>query len=50
MLASDNVRPQWNTNDETTQQRRTSVTPRDFVVTLSPMEIKSFWVTLNPSN
>jgi len=54
--ASENVRPHWNTTsagfEEDFYTRHASGryhSPRDSVVTLYPMEIKSFWLELTPN-
>mmetsp|Transcript_3370 Transcript_3370/g.4180 ORF Transcript_3370/g.4180 Transcript_3370/m.4180 type:complete len:766 (-) Transcript_3370:54-2351(-) len=55
MPASENVRPHWNTTgafENGNSRFHTEfnlATPRDSVVTLYPMEIKSFWIELTPN-
>lgn len=50
MPATENIRPQWNTN-ESSEQKNThsekSLETRDTTITLSPMEIKTFFVTMS---
>ena len=51
MPVTENVRPQWNTTSTVPRERFSQIkpiSPRDLVVTLSPMEIKSFWLELVP--
>ena len=50
MPAVDNVRPQWNTNESSEQkiiQSTKSLEPRDATITLYPMEIKTFFITMS---
>jgi len=53
MPITENVRPQWNTTSSShsnnySRLHENTISPRDLVVTLSPMEIKSFWLELVP--